>query len=151
MNRLVGYVRSEVVEPLQNMSAWDRIATIVIGLLGGFFPVPGVTMIVSTLLGKFVMGFTAVQIAVVCALNAALTVPEIMAIPTFAWVGALFTGADASGFGIAVIYEGLEEGVMALATRATSMLLHACLSWVLVTAVAVVALQRTRPVRQRQD
>ena len=147
MQRITDWSRRKVIRPLQAMSRWEQVATLVVGVLGGLLPIPALTTLVTLALCGM-LRFNAAQSGVATAINLALTAVELAAIPVFAQLGAVVTGVDADSFTAAVIIASMREGVASLLTNASSMIAHACLTWALLTAVGMILLALSRPARR---
>jgi hypothetical protein len=147
--RVVDWSKRKIVRPLQAMSRWEQIATLVVGILGGLFPVPALTSLITLALCAM-LRFAPAQSGVATALNLSLAVAELALIPVFAQIGAVMTGVDSDNFTGAVIVASMQEGIGALLTNASSMLAHACLSWTVLAAVGMACLMVTKTTKRAE-
>ncbi len=136
MERALNWLNKSLIRPLQLMTWRQRGMAIIVGLVGGLFPVPMVTSLVCAIVCLF-LRLSAPQAAVATVMNLLLTPLQIILIPGFASLAAFVTGADASDFTLTAIYHAKEGGLLAVLTSATSLLLHAVGSWLVLSAFAV--------------
>jgi hypothetical protein len=134
------WLNTKIVRPLRQMTWYERACVLVVGVLGGLFPVPALTTLVTLALAPL-FSLNAAQVAVASAINLMLTGVEIAMIPTFATVGALLLGGDSSLFTLSMIQDSLKEGIMMLLRNASHMLMYACVAWALMTVVGIAAMK----------
>lgn len=137
------WLQQKVAQPLRDMTPLQRTECLALGILGGLFPIPGVTTPVTMMLCA-AMGCTKSQIAVATAINLMLTAAQIPMIPWFATVAAMFSGYPAEQFSVAVIVDTMSAGVVGVLRAAFVMLVHACVSWATATGIVVALLFRWR-------
>ena len=132
-----------VVTPLRQMPPTDRLMCLSVGVVGGMFPVPFLTTVVTfALIAALRLTGARLQpaaVAVATAVNLLVAPADVAAIPLFARAAAALTGADASSFTAEFLMAKMGEGLMPLLQGAAAMLLHAILAWALVGGVAMVA------------
>jgi hypothetical protein len=128
---------SNFVSRLSGMTAAERLCCLLVGLLGGMFPVPMLTTVVTAFLSKFT-SLPGPQMAVAMTINVVIAPVELVAIPPLARFGALLTGANASQFTAAFLLAAIDQGPRELFYAAQGMLLHAILTWALFAVVGLV-------------
>jgi hypothetical protein len=140
MEKVLHWWRRDVRDPLLQMTAHQRVGAATAGVLGGLFPVPCVTTVVTLGLARAAC-LSAPQSAVALAINLAATPLEILLIPTLAKIGSVVTGADGSSFTADALLLQMNEGIIPLITNCASFLVHAVLAWTLLTIASVIALR----------
>ena len=134
MQAVSDWFDAKLRRPLAAMSSAERFLVVLVGVVGGIFPLPALTTI-ATLLLSVVLKFGSAQSAVAAVVNLLVTPIEFVLIPTFAKLGCCFTGEDATKFTIQVIQAAAAEGVVSLVKNASSMLIHACLAWMVLAVI----------------
>lgn len=135
MQQVRHWTRQKITRPLAAMSAWDRATCLLVGVLGGLFPVPMVTTAVTVALCAM-LGLSAVQSGVATAVNFALTPAQLFMIPVFANLCAVVLRQPAD-FTVETVKSKLNEGFAAIVTNAASMLVFASVTWALLCAIAI--------------
>lgn len=136
--------------PFAVLSTVDRITCVIVGVLGGLFPVPMVTTAVTLGLSAL-FGFRAPQIAIATTMNFVVTPAEIAIIPTLARTAALLTGADTTNFTASFILEALNVSLWQLLTVASSVLLHAVVGWAMLAVVVLLPVKPLVSVLRRES
>ena len=136
MERVKNWYKHKLVQPWKRLTAMEKVFCLVVGVLGGMFPVPGVTTFVGLVISKL-LALSAPQIAVSSAVNLVLAPVQLMAIPFLAQFAAVFTGADASTFTATFLAGAAADGMGVLLSSAGSMLLHAICLWAVVSGAVL--------------
>jgi hypothetical protein len=144
MQRAKQWFRTKLQQPWSRLSMVEQILAVVVGILGGLFPVPMLTTFVTVVLGKL-LTMNAAQIAVATAINFFMTPLEVALIPPLARWFTPITGASSESFTASNLADAMGQGVSTLISVAGVMLLHAILSWAVGTAVLVLALMKLKP------
>eukprot|EP00759_Apiculatamorpha_spiralis_P013905 PhF_6_TR20634/c0_g1_i1/m.29729 len=122
---------------LLSLTLLEALSAVIVGTLGGIFPIPGITTAVTLFLAN-ICSHNKAQLAIATSLNFLLTPVDLYMIPVFAnWSGSVF-GAEV--YSASMLTKWLSEGVMALLSQGGGMVMYAILSWFLVTIVAVLVL-----------
>ena len=154
--RLALYVGRNVVTPLRQMRPSERLLCLAVGVVGGMFPVPMLTSVVTWLIaGLFALLGPATKLspaalAVATAVNLLIAPVDIAAIPTLAQWGALVTGADARDFTAEFLMAKMAEGARPLLMGAANMFLSACLAWAAIGGIALAAVATAVAVRGKK-
>lgn len=133
------------------MSVEQRTQSIVVGAIGGIFPIPAVTTIVTVLLCTG-LRLSAAQTAVATAINLACTPLQLALLPSLGWIAASVAGTDASTFTAENIGISMREGLMPFLSSMALLLVHAVASWICIaiTVVLVTLTLRTSEKSNRQ-
>ena len=125
------------------LSPRARLECVVVGALGGLFPVPAATTVVTLFL-CYVLQQSALQITVASAVNLVATPVELACVPKFAVLGAMIVQRDASSFTAAMIATSMQKGLLFFVTNLTELLLFAVLGWFVLAICTVAALMSIR-------
>lgn len=132
-------VQQRIVKPFAALSYQERLFCAFVGLLGGCFPVPALTTIVTAFLCRL-LRLSAPQVAAAMVVNLLSTPLELLLIPYLARATAWVLQTDASTFTAEFLAQSLQHGgVWQLLEVASSMLLHAVIGWIVLTALMVAA------------
>ena len=136
MQRVKNWWRNKLALPWSKLGLVEKVFAVLVGLVGGLFPIPALTTAVTlALVSAFKMN--AAQAGVATAINLMVTPLEFILIPPLAQMAAPLTGADGSNFTASFLSDALALGVMNLLTAGGSMVLHAVASWFVFSAIAI--------------
>ncbi|ORC87672.1 uncharacterized protein TM35_000212780 [Trypanosoma theileri] len=128
MRRLRDAAHRGIVVPFQQLNARKLILAATAGILGGIFPVPMFTSIVTLIFCRM-LHCCALQIALATAINFLVTPLEVLLIVPFACATATVLGSDASRFTVASLYNSMNLGLIDFFFTSSSLLIHSFLSW----------------------
>jgi hypothetical protein len=130
--------------PFLRLSNHQRLAACAVGVVGGMFPIPMVTTLVTMALA-FIMSLTKLQITVSVAVNLLCAPVDVMFIPTQARFAAWFTGASSESFTASALMAAMQEGIVAMLSTSASMLVHAVIGWSVFFLWILLAVRLTKP------
>jgi hypothetical protein len=130
------WVYDSVIIPLSDMTLIDLSITLMVGLLGGVFPIPGATTPATALLAKW-HSFHPARLGVATGINLILTPVQLLLIPTFAQLGSKLTRMDASTFTASHIAASMNGGLGNFFRQAAAIILNAVIGWCLLLTLAV--------------
>lgn len=133
-------VNEKLLVPLRQLTLVEIVVSCGVGVLGGVFPIPMVTTVVTLLLAK-VLHCNAPQVMLSTTANFICTPLQIVMIPVFARVMALLSRGDPSGYTTAALKASLEKGYGAFFASSSTMLLYATIAWCLFAGAAMLALR----------
>ncbi|KAH9598681.1 hypothetical protein LSM04_009201 [Trypanosoma melophagium] len=128
MRRLQDAVHRRIVVPFQQLNARKLTISATAGILGGIFPVPMFTSIVTLIFCRM-FHCCALQIALATAINFLVTPLEVLLIVPFACATAAVIGSDTSKFTVASLYQSMNLGFIDFFFASASLLIHSFLSW----------------------
>lgn len=141
----VDILKEKVVKPFTSLTVAECCLSAFVGLLGGCFPIPALTTIVTAFLCRL-FDFSTAQVAAAMVVNMLSTPLELMLIPVFATTAAAVIGSDASTFTSEFLMQTLSSGgVMQLFEVASALLAHAVIAWTILCAVACLVLRVVLP------
>ena len=123
------------VRNLMDLSLLQRLIAVIVGILGGLFPVPSITTLVTVFLAK-TMGCNPEQIAISTSINLILTPVDIYCVPKFATLTSTALGYG-TVYTAAMFLEYMSEGIVHLVTAGGAMIVMALVSWVTITTVVL--------------
>lgn len=122
---------------LMDLSLTDRIVAVVVGIVGGIFPMPSITTLVTLFLARL-MSCTPPQIALSTSVNLVLAPVDIYLLPKFATLTSVAMGYEVTYTG-PMLLEMINQGVLHLITAGGTMILMAIVSWVFIAMGILVA------------
>jgi hypothetical protein len=150
------FFRQNIAQPLRRMTPNERLLCVATGFVGGMFPLPMVTTVVTLaiiatlpfVIPPHLASLPTAGKAVATAINLLLAPLDILAVPYLAQLAALFSGADATRFTPSFLAGLMAEGLVPLLSGAASLLGHAVAAWLFLSAalfgVLVLVLRRHR-------
>ncbi|KAG5501779.1 hypothetical protein JKF63_04048 [Porcisia hertigi] len=132
-------LRERLLVPLRLLTLGEVLIAASIGLLGGVFPVPLVTAMVTLLVGFYIQ-CTSPQLILGSTTNFFCTPLQFALIPRFARLVGLFIETDVSDFTGYALQRSLNDGYTALVYSCGRMLLYATMGWFIVAVPATVVL-----------
>ncbi len=90
------WAHSRLVEPLRTMSLRLQVLCVLVGVLGGLFPIPMLTTVVTAALASLV-GLSAPALAVAASINLVMTPAELLLLPAFVTCGRLVVPSSLVG------------------------------------------------------
>ncbi len=141
MQRIKDFLVNDLYNPLLALPLLERIICVIIGILGGVYPVPAVTTACTGILIK-IMNFNAAQSAIAIAVNLACTPLQFILLPYFAdssayLLPASFFGAESKPS--TIIVEAFKSGSMTETVKiAGSIIVAAQIPWLILTISLIV-------------
>lgn len=132
---MFSWLNNNVVVPMRGLTWAQRLDTLVVGVLGGLFPIPVLTTVATVAL-CWVLKLTAVQIAVSGAINIAVTPLELLLIPSFSTLGSF--ACPWVGSGPVDVTALVSLGFSAAIQQAPNVFLSAAIGWVVAVVFALV-------------
>lgn len=134
MEKVRHWFQTKLRNPWRRLHTAEKLLALIVGVLGGVFPIPALTTIATLALASL-LALNAPQTGVATAINLALTPVAIGMIPVFAHLAAFFSGADTTTFSAEFLMAAAAESLTHLLAVAASVLIHATVAWVVITAV----------------
>lgn len=130
-SRLAKFWQEKVTEPLRSLSLRELLIAIIIGLLGGIFPVPLITTAVTLLLGHYI-SCSFPQKVFGTTVNMFCTPLQLALLPPLARLTGTLMQRDISAFSSSALRVALKGGYISFASSCGLMILYATVSWFLI-------------------
>ncbi|KAI5685413.1 hypothetical_protein [Leishmania braziliensis MHOM/BR/75/M2904] len=133
-------LRERLLMPLRQLTWAEVLVAVSVGVLGGTFPVPLVTSLVTLIIGYYVRCTTA-ELVLGSTANLFCTPLQFALLPSFArFVGSL-TEEDVTAFTAHALQESLRVGYATFLSSCGRMIFYATIGWFLVSTPIVLVLR----------
>eukprot|EP00697_Spironema_sp_BW2_P006549 gnl/Spiro4/2003_TR959_c0_g1_i1.p2 gnl/Spiro4/2003_TR959_c0_g1~~gnl/Spiro4/2003_TR959_c0_g1_i1.p2 ORF type:complete len:166 (-),score=20.70 gnl/Spiro4/2003_TR959_c0_g1_i1:219-716(-) len=144
MRFIRNFVETRILGPLRNvlmsgLSPWELALSVVLGIVCGLFPIPGLTSLVSLLA---VVSYKPLNVVVVQVVNLCLTPIQIACIPLFVVFGEWIfpVGPDEPPFSVVLLTEALAQSVTTALDVFKTVFLRAVVGWLPLAGLAIVTI-----------
>jgi hypothetical protein len=153
--RAKNFFLDNLYRPLVQLSLFEALMTVIIGFLGGVFPVPLFTTPCTGLLGA-IAGFTAPQNVIAVAVNLLMTPVQFILLPYFADASLIFFPSSSSSSDAILpsqqIMTALGSGDLVGAVKSMPWIIAAaCVPWLVLTIFSLVVYQIGKPKKTKKS
>lgn len=141
--RLTQAVRERLLIPLRQLSGLEIAVAVAIGIIGGVFPVPLVTSLVTLFVG-WCLRCSAAELVVGSSVNLFCTPLQFALLPSFARLTGTLRGEDTTAYTAAALRAALSAGYVAFLQSCGRMIVYATLAWCFVFLPVVFVLRHVQ-------
>nr|CCC48822.1 conserved hypothetical protein [Trypanosoma vivax Y486] len=134
--RLQHVLVHRVLNPCRTLSARQLLFSITVGMLGGIFPIPLFTSVVTTLMCRQ-LNLNVSQSLLAITVNLLVFPLEVLLITPFAQLTAHVTRANTTQLTMAAYYDSMSKGGVQFVQFSIKLFLHSCFCWLAFTLVVI--------------
>lgn len=138
--RLAQALNERLVLPLRQLSGLEVSVAVAIGVIGGVFPVPLVTSIVTLAVGWYVQ-CNAAEFVVGSTVNFFCTPIQLALLPSFARLMGAILQKETSTFTAYALKEAIAKGYASFLSSCIRMVAYATIAWFLVCIPVIIVLR----------
>ncbi|KAG5476593.1 hypothetical protein CUR178_03764 [Leishmania enriettii] len=143
-------LREVLLEPLSQLTGAELLVALSIGVLGGVFPLPLVTSLVTLAIGWYVR-CTTTQYVLCSTANLFCTPLQFALLPSFARLIGSAAQVDVTAFTVRALRESLKVSYTTFLSSCSRMLLYATMGWFLVVIPIILVLRAVQQCIQHRQ
>ncbi|KPI85891.1 hypothetical protein ABL78_5023 [Leptomonas seymouri] len=143
-------LRERLLNPLRQLTGIEIFVAVAVGVVGGVFPVPLITSLVTLISGWYIH-CSAAELVVGSTVNLLCTPLQFAFLPSFARLSGTISQADTSAFTATALMEALTKGYAVLIASCARMIAYAVFGWLLVCIPVIFVLRALQRCAVRRE